>query len=160
MRPFGPLSKPARMVQGPCVSLRINWRIVPALSQILVHQRTFGTQTHCYHATIRTALGSLRGKRPCPSQPQFRSLRTVFQLLGTTSTMAPVVEAPNLTKVLVIGGSYAGLSAALNLADLCKGLQPRQSPTRYVHHPNLLACDVEITIIDERDGFCELTPCI
>ncbi|KAF7555730.1 hypothetical protein G7Z17_g2016 [Cylindrodendrum hubeiense] len=44
-------------------------------------------------------------------------------------------------KILVAGGSYAGLSAASHLYDLVyKG----QSPA---------ACEVEITVVDERDGY-------
>lgn len=58
------------------------------------------------------------------------------------------------TKVLVVGGSYAGLSAALNLHDLFNG-KPRSNRQEQVTakatqptHP------IKITIVDERDGFC------
>jgi thioredoxin reductase len=57
-------------------------------------------------------------------------------------------------KILIIGGSYAGLSAAVNLVDIHHGLQPRQSREPYVHERHLPNHDIEITIIDERDGFC------
>lgn len=57
-------------------------------------------------------------------------------------------------KVLIIGGSYAGLSAAVNLLDLHQGLQPRQSREPYLHHPDTPQFDLEIIIIDERDGYC------
>jgi hypothetical protein len=33
-------------------------------------------------------------------------------------------------------------------------LQPRQSREPYVHERHLPNHDIEITIIDERDGFC------
>jgi hypothetical protein len=61
-------------------------------------------------------------------------------------------------KVLVAGGSYGGLSAALNLQDLCRGLSPRcgQKPAEgeHVETPQFA---VDITVVDERDGYCELT---
>ncbi|KAH6847095.1 pyridine nucleotide-disulfide oxidoreductase-like protein [Chaetomium sp. MPI-CAGE-AT-0009] len=60
-------------------------------------------------------------------------------------------------KVLVAGGSYGGLSAALNLQDLCLGLAPRCGvkpaagediePSRF---------SVDITVVDERDGYYHL----
>ncbi|WYZ44795.1 hypothetical protein EsH8_VIII_000111 [Colletotrichum jinshuiense] len=61
-------------------------------------------------------------------------------------------------KVLIIGGSYAGLSAAVNLLDLHQGLQPRQSREPYLHHPDTPQFDLEITIIDERDGYSLVDP--
>lgn len=58
-------------------------------------------------------------------------------------------------KVLVVGGSYGGLSVALNLQDLCRGKEPRCGPTpdkvHGVYQPNI---PIDITIADERDGFC------
>ncbi|KAK4038055.1 pyridine nucleotide-disulfide oxidoreductase [Parachaetomium inaequale] len=57
-------------------------------------------------------------------------------------------------KVLVAGGSYGGLSAALNLHDLCRGLPPRcgQKPAEgeHVETPQFA---VDITVVDERDGY-------
>lgn len=59
------------------------------------------------------------------------------------------------TKVLVIGGCYGGLSAALNLLDLCNGRRARQDRApkdeKAAPVPNI---NVQITIVDERDGFC------
>lgn len=60
-------------------------------------------------------------------------------------------------RVLVVGGSYGGLSAALNLQDLCSGLAPRCGPKpkeddERVETPQYA---IDITIVDERDGFCE-----
>ncbi|KAK3320356.1 hypothetical protein B0T19DRAFT_286281 [Cercophora scortea] len=67
-------------------------------------------------------------------------------------------------KILVIGGSYGGLSAALNLQDLCRGLAPRCGPApekgteqgepKPEKPTSKIA--IEITIIDERDGFYHL----
>ena len=60
-------------------------------------------------------------------------------------------------KVLVIGGSYGGLGAALNLLDLSKGKysrfsgkvgkDPQAGPDSKVA--------VQIKIVDERDGYCK-----
>ncbi|KAK4108312.1 pyridine nucleotide-disulfide oxidoreductase-like protein [Canariomyces notabilis] len=60
-------------------------------------------------------------------------------------------------RILVVGGSYGGLSAALNLQDLCRGLAPRCGPKpnegEHVERPQY---PVDITIVDERDGFYHL----
>ncbi|KAK1753394.1 apoptosis-inducing factor 2 [Echria macrotheca] len=61
-------------------------------------------------------------------------------------------------RVLIIGGSYGGLSAALNLCDLCDGLPPRCGPkakegSEPVERPRFT---IETTIVDERDGFFHL----
>ncbi|KIW21630.1 hypothetical protein PV08_02210 [Exophiala spinifera] len=58
-------------------------------------------------------------------------------------------------KVLILGGSYAGLGAALNLQDLCSGRKARfaaQAPdtSRFGKIP------VEITVVDEKDGYFHL----
>ncbi|KAL8350006.1 hypothetical protein RB598_005376 [Gaeumannomyces tritici] len=56
-------------------------------------------------------------------------------------------------KVLVIGGCYAGISACLNLLDLCSGSDPRCGK-RVDDSPSSLApFEVEVTIVDERDGY-------
>lgn len=70
----------------------------------------------------------------------------------------PSNEEPNILqaipRVLVIGGSYSGLAATVNLIDLCNGKQPRftSTPTDVVSSKTKLP--VEITIVDERDGYC------
>ncbi|KAK4124324.1 FAD/NAD(P)-binding domain-containing protein [Parathielavia appendiculata] len=60
-------------------------------------------------------------------------------------------------RVLVAGGAYGGLSAALNLQDLCRGLPPRCGPSPdeadQVERPKFA---VDITIVDERDGYYHL----
>lgn len=53
-------------------------------------------------------------------------------------------------KVLVVGGSYAGLAASLNLLDLCHGKSARFLPDSA---PPAQKIPVEITLVDERDGF-------
>ncbi|KAK4162359.1 hypothetical protein QBC43DRAFT_215319 [Cladorrhinum sp. PSN259] len=66
-------------------------------------------------------------------------------------------------RVLIVGGSYAGLSAALNLQDLCSGKSPRCGPApkpaegaEPASSSSLPQFDIDITIIDERDGFFHL----
>ena len=59
--------------------------------------------------------------------------------------------------VLVLGGSYAGLAATVNLLDLCQGKACRFA-ARYgnaVDGGEEQKVPVRITIVDERDGFCE-----
>ncbi|KAI9039413.1 FAD/NAD(P)-binding domain-containing protein [Aspergillus affinis] len=58
-------------------------------------------------------------------------------------------------KVLVIGGSYAGLAATLNLFDLCQGRRRRFSLDPADEGPQRTV-PVQITIVDERDGFYHL----
>ncbi|KXH61296.1 hypothetical protein CNYM01_14286 [Colletotrichum nymphaeae SA-01] len=59
-------------------------------------------------------------------------------------------------KVFVIGGlSYAGVSTTLNLLDLSSGKSPRLAHIPYEHHPDFKNVPVEITLVDERDGFCK-----
>ncbi|KAH9205908.1 hypothetical protein DL95DRAFT_316581 [Leptodontidium sp. 2 PMI_412] len=63
------------------------------------------------------------------------------------------IEVP--IKVLVIGGSYGGLSAALNLYDYCNGKEARAR----LHDPvggSGIVIPVEIKVVDERDGYYHL----
>lgn len=57
-------------------------------------------------------------------------------------------------QVLVVGGSYGGLGTALNLTDLCAGRFPRFM-INPVGEPGNRKVAVEITIVDERDGYCK-----
>lgn len=60
-------------------------------------------------------------------------------------------------KVLVIGGSYGGLATSLNLWDLCNGRSARFNAA-LENEPNDVKIPVEITVVDEKDGYCEV-PC-
>lgn len=60
-------------------------------------------------------------------------------------------------KVLVLGGCYAGLSAALNLIDLSEGRAARQGNGVVPAHDGKIS--VHVTIVDERDGYCTFTYC-
>ncbi|EOO02375.1 putative pyridine nucleotide-disulfide oxidoreductase-like protein [Phaeoacremonium minimum UCRPA7] len=57
-------------------------------------------------------------------------------------------------KALVLGGSYGGLSAALNLIDLCDARPARCG--RGDEPPAAEKISVDVTIVDERDGFYHL----
>lgn len=56
-------------------------------------------------------------------------------------------------RVLIIGGSYGGLAAALTLIDLSRG-----RPARFNYSPDATPpshrIPIQITIVDERDGYC------
>ena len=58
-------------------------------------------------------------------------------------------------RVLIIGGSYAGLAAAANLLDLSEGRPPRFNPTLERDANLRYKVPVQITVVDERDGYCE-----
>lgn len=71
------------------------------------------------------------------------------------ASSSDAVAAPTV-RVFIAGGSYAGLSTAVNLLDLGKGLSPRMlQGKKYEHHADLPAVNWAITIVDERDGFCK-----
>lgn len=71
--------------------------------------------------------------------------------------MPPSDNLVNGAKVLVIGASYGGLAAALNLLDLCCG-----KPARFDGESKELAASkrtiipIQIKVVDERDGYCKL----
>ncbi|KAK2603695.1 hypothetical protein QQS21_004169 [Conoideocrella luteorostrata] len=56
-------------------------------------------------------------------------------------------------RVVIIGASYAGLSAAANLLDLCTGRPARFSCPFPENHQRQTDIPVQIIILDERDGF-------
>ena len=70
--------------------------------------------------------------------------------MGSVPTNSPV-------RVFIAGGCYAGIAAAVNLLDLANGRNPRhEAPdVDYPHHPDHKTVDLEITIADERDGYCK-----
>lgn len=102
-------------------------------------------------AAVRTPLfGDKTLLSPPSSRPPYISLRF-------SSTM-PSNEGPNVVqhtpKVLVIGCSYAGLATTVNLLDLCDGKPPRFSGTLSEDTAPTPKLPVDITIVDERDGYC------
>ncbi|KAI5290515.1 hypothetical protein KEM52_000433, partial [Ascosphaera acerosa] len=64
---------------------------------------------------------------------------------------APPMPTP--AKVLVVGGSYAGLATIVNLLDLCNGLPPRFAYEKDPQVDSAKKTAVDITLVDERDGF-------
>ncbi|KAG9849846.1 FAD/NAD(P)-binding domain-containing protein, partial [Aureobasidium melanogenum] len=72
----------------------------------------------------------------------------------------PSNEGPNILqaipRVLVIGGSYAGLAATVNLIDLCDGKQPRFTSASTEKKSPKVKLPVDITVVDERDGYYHL----
>ncbi|OGM49226.1 apoptosis inducing factor [Aspergillus bombycis] len=58
-------------------------------------------------------------------------------------------------RVLIAGGSYGGLSAALSLLDLSKGRVARFNYTEGAKAPQY-QIPIQITVVDERDGFYHL----
>jgi hypothetical protein len=69
--------------------------------------------------------------------------------------MGSLPVASSAVRVLILGGCYGGLSAAVNLLDLSQGYSPRMNSEPYIHHPDLPQFNIEITIVDERDGYCK-----
>jgi hypothetical protein len=59
-------------------------------------------------------------------------------------------------RVLVIGGSYGGLAAALALIDLSQG-----RIARFNSNPDTKApahrIPIQITVVDKRDGYCRFS---
>ncbi|EER37011.1 conserved hypothetical protein [Histoplasma capsulatum H143] len=73
--------------------------------------------------------------------------------IGSSSTTRP-------KDVLVVGGSYSGLAAALNLLDLCQGRSCRFAgaldPEISEPAERRERVPIQITIVDERDGYFHL----
>ncbi|OAQ95697.1 hypothetical protein LLEC1_01806 [Akanthomyces lecanii] len=70
--------------------------------------------------------------------------------------MSCIPPSPAPVRVFIAGGSYAGLSTALNLLDLASGAGPRMAGQPYFHVTDFEKMAIEITIADERDGFYHL----
>ncbi|KAI4848528.1 FAD/NAD(P)-binding domain-containing protein [Aureobasidium sp. EXF-8845] len=112
--------------------------------------RITNTKTLC-SATVGAPYYIKASRTPylCPSSSFFAPFSSM-----------PSNEGPNIPqavpRVLVIGGSYSGLAATVNLIDLCDGKQPRftSTPTDVVSPKTKLP--IEITIVDERDGYYHL----
>ncbi|PYH49417.1 putative pyridine nucleotide-disulfide oxidoreductase AMID-like [Aspergillus saccharolyticus JOP 1030-1] len=58
-------------------------------------------------------------------------------------------------RVLIVGGSYGGLSAAMTLLDLCRGRLARFNFTPNAQPPRH-RIPIQITLVDERDGYYHL----
>lgn len=95
---------------------------------------------HCHHRV---------GPRQQPSPSHAHTPKQPPSIMGS------MPEPVNVTRVLVVGGAYGGLSVALNLQDLCRGLSPRcgEKPTDD-EQVVVAQFALDITIVDERDGYC------
>lgn len=69
----------------------------------------------------------------------------------------PGLEEQPPFKVLIVGGSYSGLAATLNLVDLCHGRKCRFNLVEKDQAPGN-KIPVQVTIVDERDGYCMWYP--
>lgn len=80
--------------------------------------------------------------------------------------MAIGTEISRPFRVLIAGGSYGGLTTAIHLLDHCSGAKAKAAaasiaasenestqPTQSVPNP----VRVDVTIVDERDGFCKFS---
>lgn len=99
--------------------------------------------------------------RPFDRSPVLNSQQSSIFILAHASdshlvdTMGSLLKASlqcEPFKVLILGGCYAGLSAALNLIDLSEGRAARQGNGEVPAHDGRIP--VDITIVDERDGYC------
>lgn len=81
--------------------------------------------------------------------------RTISNLASSATKMGSLPES-HAIRIFVAGGSYAGVASAVNLLDLSQGLNPRQNEETYEFHSDLKTFDIEVTMVDERDGYCEL----
>lgn len=62
---------------------------------------------------------------------------TTTDIMGSVATTAPF-------RFLIVGGSYAGLSSALNLIDICSGRSPRMAQDPYPRYlPELSPAPLE-----------------
>ncbi|KAK8140725.1 hypothetical protein G3M48_002341, partial [Beauveria asiatica] len=63
---------------------------------------------------------------------------------------------PITVRVLVAGGSYAGLGVAVNLLDLHNGVSPRMNWEPFVADKDWPQINFQVTVVDERDGFLHI----
>ena len=59
-------------------------------------------------------------------------------------------------RILIAGGAYGGVSAAVNLLDLSLGRSARLDPDKVPAEEACNGVPIEINIVDERDGYCEI----
>ena len=117
-------------------------------------QRRFSTLLPRHYHHHQTRPSSLILKPRTLIAPTASSFFQSRFLSSSVDKMGSVPESPARVRVFIAGGSYAGLCTTLNLLDLKEGFSPRMAREPYVHHPDLPEFDLEITIVDERDGFC------
>lgn len=67
---------------------------------------------------------------------------------------------PQPYRILIAGGAYGGVSAAVNLLDLSLGKYARLDPDKAPAEEARDGIPIEIHIVDERDGYCEIELCL
>lgn len=83
-------------------------------------------------------------------------LHTLRKPAATATTTKFSSTSTRTPHIVVLGGSYAGVSVVQNMLGLLqgRGLRPAPFPLRM---PEVLpAVKPRITVLDRRDGFCEL----
>jgi hypothetical protein len=63
-------------------------------------------------------------------------------------------------RVLIAGGAYGGVSAAVNILDLSLGRFARLDLDKVPAEEAQDGIPVEIHIVDERDGYCKTASCL
>jgi hypothetical protein len=58
-------------------------------------------------------------------------------------------------RILIAGGAYGGVSAAVNLLDLSLGRSARLEPDKAPAEEARDGIPIEIHVVDERDGYCK-----
>ncbi|PTB61787.1 FAD/NAD(P)-binding domain-containing protein [Trichoderma citrinoviride] len=154
-------------------ALKPSGRNIGAFRQIAAQLASSTQPAKRWRTTICTSSSStlpLSSARPSiATSPGHRNLANPVVQLGAVArrhlhcspsrrlaAMGSVPESVPAVRVFIAGGSYAGLSAAVNLLDLGNGLSPRMSNEPYAHHPSVPKVNFEITIADERDGYYHL----
>ncbi|KAI5269864.1 FAD/NAD(P)-binding domain-containing protein [Aureobasidium subglaciale] len=116
----------------------------------LLHSICKNTKAPCSAFVGSPSCNILLPSASCsPSSLNFRSFAAMSSNKGPNILKAT-------PKVLVIGGSYSGLAAVVNLIDLCNGKQPRFCSTSEDEASIKTKMPVDITIVDERDGYYHL----
>ena len=59
-------------------------------------------------------------------------------------------------RILIAGGAYGGVSAAVNLLDLSLGRSARLDSDKAPVEEARSGVPIEIHIVDERDGYCKI----
>jgi hypothetical protein len=121
-------------------SLLFLWRVWQVTLLVIWLARKHVTVDYCARSILT---------EPCLNNTGLSSMAS-----ARTQPEARWAEAP--WKVLVVGGSYAGLAATTNLLDLCEARSPRFTLGTASDCGPKDKVSVEITIVDERDGYCEL----
>jgi hypothetical protein len=63
---------------------------------------------------------------------------------------------PQPYRIIIAGGAYGGVSAAVNLLDLSLGRSARLESDKAPAQEARDGIPIEIHIVDERDGYCKI----